>query len=47
VFRVGDYIEGGSAKGVVERITFRTVALRHQNGPLYFVPYGSLGVVRK
>ena len=46
VFRVGDYIEGGSAKGVVERITFRTVALRHQNGPLYFVPYGSLGVVR-
>ena len=46
VFRIGDYIEGGSAKGVVERITFRTVALRHQNGPLYFVPYGSLGVVR-
>ncbi|HTQ33987.1 MAG TPA: mechanosensitive ion channel domain-containing protein [Stellaceae bacterium] len=46
VFRVGDYIEGGSAKGVVERITFRTVALRHQNGPLFFVPYGSLGVVR-
>jgi small-conductance mechanosensitive channel len=46
VFRVGDYIEGGSAKGVVERITFRTVALRHQNGPLHFVPYGSLGAVR-
>jgi small-conductance mechanosensitive channel len=46
VFRIGDYIEGGSAKGIVERITFRTVALRHQNGPLYFVPYGSLGVVR-
>jgi moderate conductance mechanosensitive channel len=46
VFRIGDYIEGGSAKGTVERITFRTVALRHQNGPLHFVPYGSLGSVR-
>jgi small-conductance mechanosensitive channel len=46
VFRIGDYIEGGSAKGTVEKITFRTVALRHQNGPLHFVPYGSLGSVR-
>ena len=46
VFRIGDYIEGGNAKGTVERITFRTVALRHQNGPLHFVPYGSLGSVR-
>jgi small-conductance mechanosensitive channel len=46
VFRVGDYIEGGNAKGTVERITFRTVALRHQNGPLHFVPYGTLGSVR-
>jgi small-conductance mechanosensitive channel len=46
VFRVGDYIESGNAKGIVERITFRTVALRHQNGPLHFVPYGSLGTVR-
>jgi len=43
VFRIGDYIEGGNAKGTVERITFR---LRHQNGPLHFVPYGSLGSVR-
>jgi small-conductance mechanosensitive channel len=32
---VGDYIESGNAKGIVERITFRTVALRHQNGPLH------------
>ncbi len=47
VFRIGDYIEGGSsAKGTVERITLRTVALRHQNGPLHFVPYGVLGAVR-
>jgi small-conductance mechanosensitive channel len=25
---------------------FRALALRHQNGPLHFVPYGSLGSVR-
>jgi small-conductance mechanosensitive channel len=33
-------------KGTAERITFRTVALRHQNGPLHFVPYGTIGSVR-
>ena len=46
-FRIGEYIESGtSTKGTVERITLRTVALRHHNGPLHFVPYGSLGTVR-
>jgi small-conductance mechanosensitive channel len=46
LFCVGDYIESGNAKGIVERISFRAVALRHQNGPLHFVPYGSLSAVR-
>jgi small-conductance mechanosensitive channel len=46
VFRIGDYIESGNAKGNVERITFRTLALRHQDGPLHFVPCGSLGSIR-
>ncbi len=47
VFRVGEYIESGTTtKGTVERITLRTVALRHHNGPLHFVPYGALGTVR-
>jgi len=46
-FRVGEYVESGtSIKGNVERITLRSVALRHHNGPLHFVPYGSLGTVR-
>jgi small-conductance mechanosensitive channel len=46
-FRIGEYIEAsGNSKGTVERITLRTVALRHHNGPLHFVPYGSLGTVR-
>jgi moderate conductance mechanosensitive channel len=47
VFRIGEYIESGATtKGTVEHISFRTVALRHHNGPLTFVPYGSLGTVR-
>jgi moderate conductance mechanosensitive channel len=47
VFRIGEYIEiGTSTKGTVEHISFRTVALRHHNGPLTFVPYGLLGTVR-
>jgi small-conductance mechanosensitive channel len=47
VFRTGEYIESGtSTKGTVEHISFRTVALRHHNGPLTFVPYGLLGTVR-
>lgn len=47
VFRIGEYVESGTTtKGTVERITLRTVALRHHNGPLHFVPYGSLGTVR-
>lgn len=46
-FRVGEYIESGtSTKGTVEKLTLRTVALRHHNGPLHFVPYGTLGTVR-
>ena len=47
VFRIGEYIESGTTtKGTVEHISLRTVALRHHNGPLTFVPYGSLGTVR-
>ena len=46
-FRIGEYIESGTTtKGNVERISLRTVALRHHNGPLIFVPYGALGTVR-
>jgi moderate conductance mechanosensitive channel len=47
VFRIGEYIESGTTtKGTVEHISLRTVALRHHNGPLTFVRYGSLGTVR-
>ena len=47
VFRVGEYIESGqTTKGTVEKITLRSVALRHHDGPIFFVPYGALGAVR-
>ena len=47
VFRIGEYVESGTTtKGTVEHISLRTVALRHHNGPLTFVPYGLLGTVR-
>ena len=47
VFRIGEYIESGpTTNGTVERISLRTVALRHHNRPLTFVPYGALVTVR-
>ncbi|MFO1072555.1 MAG: mechanosensitive ion channel family protein [Geminicoccaceae bacterium] len=44
-FRVGEYIESGSYKGTVESFSLRSIKLRHQRGPLYTVPFGSLGAV--
>jgi len=44
-FRVGEYIESGNHKGVVESFSLRSVKLRHQRGPLATIPFGSLGAV--
>ncbi|AYG57625.1 mechanosensitive ion channel family protein [Rhizobium jaguaris] len=44
-FRIGEYIESGNHKGVVESFSLRSVKLRHQRGPLATVPFGSLGAV--
>ena len=44
-FRVGEYIVSGSVKGTVESFSLRSVKLRHQRGPLYTVPFGSLGAI--
>jgi small-conductance mechanosensitive channel len=41
-FRVGEYIETGSAKGTVEKISIRSMQLRHQNGPLHNIPFGDI-----
>jgi moderate conductance mechanosensitive channel len=45
-FRIGEYIQSGSYKGTVESFSLRSVKLRHHRGPLYTVPFGSLGAVQ-
>ena len=45
-FRVGEYIQSGSYKGVVESFSLRSVKLRHQRGPIFTVPFGELGAVQ-
>jgi len=41
-FRLGEYIDTGGAKGTVERISIRSMQLRHQNGPLHTIPFGEI-----
>jgi len=45
-FRVGEYIQSGNYKGVVESFSLRSVKLRHQRGPLFTIPFGILGAVQ-
>lgn len=44
-FRVGEYIQSGSYRGTVESFSIRSVKLRHHRGPIFTVPFGSLGAV--
>lgn len=41
-FRVGEYIDVGDVKGTVEKISIRSMQLRHHRGPLNTVPYGTI-----
>ncbi len=41
-FRMGEYIDLGDTKGTVEKISVRSMQLRHQNGPLNTVPFGEI-----
>jgi small-conductance mechanosensitive channel len=41
-FRVGEYIDVGSAKGMVERISVRSLRLRHHLGQINTVPFGEI-----
>ncbi|PZM15774.1 mechanosensitive ion channel protein MscS [Rhizobium tubonense] len=45
-FRVGEYIQSGTYKGTVESFSIRSVKLRHHRGPVFTVPFGSLGAVQ-
>jgi small-conductance mechanosensitive channel len=44
-FRMGEYIETAGSKGTIEKISVRSVSLRHPRGPLATIPYGSIGRV--
>ena len=45
-FRVGDYVEAGTAKGTVEHISLRSLRLRHPRGQVFVVPFGDLKMVQ-
>ena len=44
-FRVGEYIEFAEYRGEVERISIRSMRLRHHRGPVQTIPFGELLVV--
>jgi small-conductance mechanosensitive channel len=44
-FRVGEYIDTGRLKGTVEKITLRSVQLRHQSGLVHTIPFGQLQAI--
>ncbi len=41
-FRPGEYLDVGVGKGFVERVSIRSVQLRHHNGPLQTIPFGEI-----
>lgn len=41
-FRLGEYIDTGRLKGTVEKISMRSLRLRHQNGQIHTIPFGQL-----
>ncbi len=41
-FRRGEYIDIGEVKGTVEKISIRSMQLRHQLGALHTVPFGEI-----
>lgn len=45
-FRIGDYVETGSAKGTVEQISLRSLKLRHPRGMVFTIPFGGLKTIK-
>lgn len=41
-FRIGEYIDLGVVKGTVERVSIRSMQLRHQTGTLHTIPFGEI-----
>lgn len=45
VFRIGESVEVGARRGLVEQINLRSVRLREEDGRLHTIPLGELGAV--
>jgi len=45
-FRVGEYIEVGDSKGTIEKISIRSLFLRHHRGAINILPYGEIKRLR-
>ncbi|MEH6832204.1 MAG: mechanosensitive ion channel family protein [Sulfitobacter sp.] len=41
-FRVGEYVEVEGTMGTVEKISIRSMQLRHHKGPVHTIPYGEI-----
>ncbi|MEO1106737.1 MAG: mechanosensitive ion channel family protein [Pseudomonadota bacterium] len=41
-FRVGEYVDVGGTTGTVEKISIRSMQLRHHRGPVHTIPYGEI-----
>ncbi|MEP2029935.1 MAG: mechanosensitive ion channel family protein [Paracoccaceae bacterium] len=41
-FRVGEYVDVGDVKGTVEKISVRSMQLRHHRGLVHTIPYGEI-----
>lgn len=41
-FRVGEYVDVGDTRGSVEKISIRSMQLRHHRGNVHTIPYGSI-----
>ena len=41
-FRTGEYVEVEGTMGTVEKISIRSIQLRHHKGPVHTIPYGEI-----
>jgi small-conductance mechanosensitive channel len=44
-FRKGEYIDVGGSTGTVEKISIRSMQLRHHNGPIHTIPYSTVSTL--
>jgi small-conductance mechanosensitive channel len=45
-FRLGEYVEIGETRGTVEKISLRSMQIRHHRGALQTLPYGTIQSVK-